>query len=112
MVKLSLALSLSSALLLTSASIQPIFAADFAAGVTAYHAEDFQTAYQEWKPLADEGDNAAQYNLGILYQFGLGVEQDVTQAVSWYTKSSEAGFADASLHMGRPLRQRVLWGTR
>ena len=75
-------------------------AAQFAAGVAAYHAEDFQKAYASWAPLAESGDNAAQYNIGILYQYGLGVPQDVSEAVKWYMKSAEAGFADASMHLG------------
>ena len=75
-------------------------AASFAAGVAAYHAEDYQKAYEAWMPLAEDGDNAAQYNVGILYQYGLGTTQNVSEAVKWYMKSAEAGFPDASMHLG------------
>jgi len=75
-------------------------AALFAAGVAAYHAEDYTKAYEAWLPLAKDGDSAAEYNLGILYQYGLGVKQDVSEAVKWYMQSAEAGFGDASMHLG------------
>lgn len=74
--------------------------AQFAAGVAAYHAEDYQKAFDAWSPLAKGGDNAAQFNLGILYQYGLGVPRNVGEAVKWYMQSSEAGYADASLQLG------------
>jgi TPR repeat protein len=79
---------------------EPDEAAIFAAGVAAYHAENYAKAFEAWQPLAEDGDSAAQYNLGILYQYGLGVSQDVSEAVKWYMKSADAGFGDASLHLG------------
>ena len=100
MVKILLALSVAVALFFGSLQNNDVMAADFADGVAAYHAEDYETAFEIWLPLAEEGDNAAQYNIGILYQFGLGVTQDVQKAVDWYHKSAEAGFADATAHMG------------
>jgi TPR repeat protein len=99
-VKFLLALSVAAALFFGSVQNNDVMAADFADGVAAYHAEDYETAFEAWLPLAEEGDNAAQYNIGILYQFGLGVAQDVQKAVEWYQKSAEAGFADATAHMG------------
>lgn len=99
-VKYFLAICVAVAIFYGSAQMSDAKAADFADGVAAYHAEDYETAYKIWLPLAEEGDNAAQYNVGILYQFGLGVAQDVQKAVDWYHKSAEAGFADATAHMG------------
>ena len=100
MVKFLLAISVAMALFFGSAQNNDVMAADFADGVAAYHTGDYETAFEVWLPLAEEGDNAAQYNVGILYQFGLGVAQDVQKAVDWYQKSAEAGFADATAHMG------------
>jgi hypothetical protein len=98
--KFLIALSVAVALFFGSVQNNDVMATDFADGVAAYHAEDYENAFEVWLPLAEEGDNAAQYNVGILYQFGLGVVQDVQKAVDWYQKSSEAGFADATAHMG------------
>ena len=44
----------------------PIAAQDFNKGLAAAQAGDFATALKEWKPLAEDGDSAAQYNLGFM----------------------------------------------
>ena len=49
---------------------------DFQAGMEAYKAGDYATALKEWKPLAEQGDAAAQNALGYMYNNGFGVTQD------------------------------------
>ena len=44
--------------------------ADFYKGLTAYEAGDYGTAFRDWKPLAEQGDAIAQYNLGVMYDSG------------------------------------------
>ena len=44
-----------------------VVAQDFQKGLAAAQAGDYATALQEWTPLAEAGDAAAQYNLGIMY---------------------------------------------
>jgi len=46
--------------------------ADFAKGLSAYENKDYATALIKWMPLADAGDNQAQYNLGWMYKRGRG----------------------------------------
>lgn len=41
--------------------------ADFAAGMAAYEAGYYATAYDEILPLAEAGDANAQYRFGVLY---------------------------------------------
>ena len=48
---------------------------------------DLATALREWRPLAEQGDAKAQYNLGVMYDNGKGVTQDYKEAVKWYRKS-------------------------
>jgi hypothetical protein len=60
--------------------------ADFAAGQKAYDKKDYTQALNEWRPLAEQGDDAAQFNLGLMYAHGLGVKQDDAQAVMWFRK--------------------------
>ena len=36
------------------------------------------------KRRAKKGDAQAQYDLGVMYQFGKGVAQDFTEAVKWF----------------------------
>jgi len=57
--------------------------ADLQAGVDAYDQGDYATALKEWRPLADQGDADAQFNLGVMYQEGRGVLQDYVQAHMW-----------------------------
>uniref|UniRef100_UPI003567E3EB tetratricopeptide repeat protein n=1 Tax=Sneathiella sp. TaxID=1964365 RepID=UPI003567E3EB len=64
-------------------------------GAEAAKKGDFATALREWKPLAEQGDADAQYNLGVMYYNGTGVPQDYKQAVKWYTAAAEQGFANA-----------------
>jgi TPR repeat protein len=50
--------------------------ADFQTGKDAYDRGDYETAFKEWQPLADQGDARAQYRLGAIYHDGQGVPQD------------------------------------
>ena len=87
-----------SALLLLAASSS--VAADFAAGVEAYERGDYATALREFRPLAEQGDAAAQFNLGLMYANGEGVPEDDIQAVFWWRQAAEQGDADAQLNLG------------
>ena len=49
------------------------YSADFNKGLDAYNDGDYATALKEWKPLAEEGNADAQYNLGVMYKNGWGV---------------------------------------
>jgi len=75
-------------------------AADFATGLNAYKKGDYVTAAKEWRPLADQGDPAVQFNLGLLYLDGQGVPMDLDQAVKWFTRSAEQGYDKAQLNLG------------
>lgn len=50
-------------------------------GLRAAQEGDFATALKEWTPLAEQGDAAAQFNLGLMYATGQGVPQDDAEAV-------------------------------
>ena len=74
-------------------------AQDFDAGMMAYIAGDYATVLQEWRPLAEQGNVEAQYNLGRMYDAGKGVMQDHAEAVRLYRMASEQGNADAQFHL-------------
>ena len=78
----------------------PSYSSDFDKGLTAYNNGDYATALKEWKPLAEEGDVDAQYNLGVLYDKGDGVPQDYKEAVRWYKLAAEQGVAEAQFNLG------------
>ena len=49
---------------------------------------------------AEEGDAKSQYNLGISYQNGHGVDKDMAEAVKWYRKAADQGLAPAQYNLG------------
>ena len=67
--------------------------ADFQAGMDANNRGDYATALREWRPLAEQGDALAQYNLGILYFNGGGVPKDYQQALRWFRLAADQGEA-------------------
>ena len=69
--------------------------AGFDDGLKAYYRLDYQTALALWQPLAEAGHHGAQYQVGVLYYRGEGVEQDYRQAAAWFRRAAEAGDADA-----------------
>lgn len=75
-------------------------AADFGAGMHAYQRGDYAGALGEFRPLAEEGDAAAQFALGFLYERGEGVPEDAGQAVYWYRKAAGQGNPDAQYNLG------------
>ncbi len=74
--------------------------AGFAEGVAAYKRGDYETALRELRPLANQGNAEAQFNLGVMYDKGEGVPQDDTEAVKWYRKAAEQGYAEAQYSLG------------
>lgn len=44
---------------------------------------------------AEQGHAEAQYELGLIYEFGHGVEKNIPQAIKWYQKAAEQGHAKA-----------------
>lgn len=75
--------------------------ADLEDGEAAYQRGDYASAMRLWRRSADDGNARAQFKLGLLYRYGLGVAQDYEQAVSWYRKAAAQGLASAQNDLGR-----------
>lgn len=69
-------------------------------GFQAFTSGNYEEALRRWLPLAENGDHEAQYNLGILYMKGLGVEKDLKAAFNWYKRSAANGNTDAMYNLG------------
>jgi len=54
----------------------------------------------ELQQAAAAGDAKAQYDLGVKYEYGQGVDQDYSKAAEWTLKSAEQGYADAQYNYG------------
>lgn len=52
------------------------------------------------RPLADNGNANAQYNMGVLYDEGYGVEQDYAKAKEWYEKAAAQKYPKAEHNLG------------
>ncbi len=44
---------------------------------------------------ANQGNDSAQYSLGVLYYNGQGVPQDMDQAIAWFQEAAEQGNQNA-----------------
>ena len=70
------------------------------AGVEAYEVGDYETAYEIFLPFAEGGLVRAQYSLGYMYYYGLGVVRDYPQAIHWYREAAEKGDSSAQFNLG------------
>ena len=61
--------------------------------------KNYTEAIKCFREAAEQGLAISQYNLGVLYQYGEGVEKDETRAVDWYRKAAEQGHAKAQYNL-------------
>ncbi len=64
---------------------------DYNAGIKAMDQKHYSLAMMLLKPFADKGQPAAQSELGYMYEDGLGVAIDLSEAVRWYRLAAEQG---------------------
>ena len=70
-----------------------------AAGAALQH-RDFATALQLLRPLADQGNAAAELYLGDMHYFGEGVPLDYAEAMKWFLLAAGQGSAPAQSNLG------------
>ncbi|MGE0474378.1 MAG: tetratricopeptide repeat protein [Nitrospirales bacterium] len=91
-------------------------------GEEAYLRGDFRSAWEFWKPLAEQGNSDAQNMLGYMYRFGEGVEPNYEQARKWYRLAADKGNPTAQNNLGvmyrlglggdQDFREAVYWFRR
>lgn len=74
-------------------------------GVDAWQRADYATAVGIWRPMAEQGDADAAFNLAQAYKLGRGVPTDLAQAKSWYGKAAQGGHVQAAANYGLLLFQ-------
>jgi TPR repeat protein len=74
--------------------------ASYEAGIDAYYAEDFEAAYDELAPLAEQGSADAQYRLGLMFENGQGVEKDHQKAAELLRLAAVQAHTDAQFALG------------
>ncbi|MGL5058753.1 MAG: tetratricopeptide repeat protein [Microcoleus sp.] len=73
---------------------------DLEKGLTAFNNQDYTPAFTLLKPLAEQGNSEAQCIIASMYHLGLGREKTISEAIKWYIKSAEQGYAVASNNLG------------
>ena len=88
------------AIVLVSAVAAPLAAGTFEDAVDAHARGDYAKALRLIRPLANDGNATAQFNLGVMYLTGRGVQQDYSAAALWFRKAAEQGYARAQSNLG------------
>ncbi len=60
----------------------PAYAQDLHKGRAARERGDYAAALREWRPLAEQGDAAAQFNIASMYHLGHGVRRNYAEAIN------------------------------
>lgn len=68
-------------------------------GSVAFWNGDYAAALEAWQANAAAGDPEAMNNIGVLYNKGLGLDQDSKQAAAWYEKAAQLGFVNAQFNL-------------
>lgn len=68
-------------------------------GVAAFEAGDYGEAVHIWRPLAEDGDAMAQFNMGLLHETGRGVVEDPATAAAWYVRAARQGVTAAQYNL-------------
>src|SRR5690242_14799142 len=66
---------------------------------------DYEKAITYYKRSAELGYDKAQYQLGLLYVRGTGVEEDLLTAAMWFDKAAVQAHPDALYELGYMLQR-------
>jgi TPR repeat protein len=83
----------------------PLSAQSVKAGIEAWQKSDYSGAVAIWRPLAENGDADAAFNLGQAYRLGRGVPTNLGAAQSWFERAARKGHIDAETTLGLLLFQ-------
>jgi uncharacterized protein len=87
-------------LLLALASPGPAAAGPYEDADAAYARGDYPGALHIYRELAAQGVAPAQFNLGVMHDFGQGVERDPVAAARWYREAAAQGHGGAQFNLG------------
>ncbi|MES9969435.1 MAG: tetratricopeptide repeat protein [Candidatus Thiodiazotropha sp.] len=88
-------------LLLLVGVVGDLLASDFDDAMDAMTSGEYHTAYRGFKRLAKRDHAKAQYQLGMLYLFGKGVEQNTDQGITWLKEAAGNGSYMAANELGQ-----------
>ena len=56
--------------------------------------------FEQTREKAEQGIHAAQYNLGVMFDSGIGVRENPAEAARWYLRAAEQGDKEAQSNLG------------
>ncbi len=59
-----------------------------------------QETMRKYRQAAEQGSTRSMLDLGLCYEFGIGVEKDELEAVEWYRKAAGQGDLQAQIRLG------------
>lgn len=62
--------------------------------------QDYTKALYWYKKSSEQGNHYSPFNIGLLYEYGLGVKENDEEAFKWYKLSAERGLASAQRKIG------------
>ena len=76
-------------------------------GVNAYNQGNYDLATKYWNPLAKQGNYIAQYNLGLLWEQGLGsTPLNKAEASQWFLLSAQQGYVPAMVRLAKIQKEK------
>ncbi len=83
------------------AQIKTETAANYDLGIAAYERGHYTVALYDFETRANQGDKVAQFCLAYMLKHGMGVRAPKpNEALKWYEKSAEQGYAPAQNNLG------------
>ncbi|MDC0296786.1 sel1 repeat family protein [bacterium] len=87
-------------LVVEKGKVNPEAVALFDAGIAAYQASNLPLAHEKFLAASRKGHADSQFNLGLMYEQGIGVGKNEKEAVVWYGKSAMQGNSAAQFNLG------------
>jgi TPR repeat protein len=77
-------------------------------GRRRYTSGERRKASKRWESVLESGDADSRYHLGLMYELGIGIEQDFAKAEILYSQSARSGDARAQYALGKLLEDQNL----
>ena len=63
----------------------------------------YSSAFKKLHQAAEQGHVPSQYNIGVMYKKGRGVDINLKEAAKWYLKAANQGYTEAQYNIGAML---------
>ncbi len=83
------------ALLVSAGCTSPHMSSELQAGKVAFESNDYFLAFRTLLPVARAGRPEAEYAIGYMYYYGLGVTQDTSSGLMWIERAAAQHYAPA-----------------